>query len=96
MAKPEDPMCMSSMCENIYGDVRAVMEVVMADKEKDRDPQKSFDAQSTLHEADVTVAEVNVIQVSERDFARIVDLLDNPPDPNAKLLAAAAALPKAV
>ena len=37
-----------------------------------------------------------VVIVSDRDFARILDLLDNPPKANAKLRAAIAALPKAI
>ena len=42
------------------------------------------------------IAEADAIKVSERDFDRILELLDNPPKPNAKLRAAAAALPKAL
>jgi uncharacterized protein (DUF1778 family) len=34
------------------------------------------------------------VQLSERDSLRVLDLLENPPAPNAKLLAAARALPK--
>lgn len=54
----------------------------------------SFVTQSALREANAIIAEADVMKVSERDFARIVELLDNPPKPNAKLRAAAAALPK--
>lgn len=36
---------------------------------------------------------VEVIEISERDHRRILDLLENAPQPNAKLLAAARALP---
>lgn len=32
------------------------------------------------------------LQISERDHLRVLDLLENPPAPNAKLRAAAAAL----
>lgn len=39
----------------------------------------------------ITVAET--IRVSESDFKRILELLDNSPRPNAKLRAAIAALP---
>jgi uncharacterized protein (DUF1778 family) len=35
------------------------------------------------------------LQLSERDSLRILDLLENPPAPNGKLLAAARSLPKA-
>ena len=34
------------------------------------------------------------VKLSARDSLRVLDLLDNPPAPNAKLLAAAKALPK--
>ncbi|KUM26364.1 ABC transporter [Mesorhizobium loti] len=54
----------------------------------------SFVTQSALREAENVIAASDAIKVSERDFNRILELLDNPPEPNAKLLAAAAALPK--
>ncbi|MEN9485816.1 MAG: hypothetical protein RJB37_3696 [Pseudomonadota bacterium] len=53
----------------------------------------NFVTQSALREAEAVIHEAEVIQVTERDFQRILDLLDNPPPPNAKLLAAAKALP---
>ncbi|MCP1845839.1 uncharacterized protein (DUF1778 family) [Bradyrhizobium sp. USDA 4524] len=54
----------------------------------------SFVTQSALREADAVIADADVVKVSERDFARILDLLDNPPKANAKLRAAASSLPK--
>lgn len=54
----------------------------------------SFVTQSALREAETVIAEAAAIKVSERDFGRILELLDNPPKPNAKLHAAVAALPK--
>lgn len=54
----------------------------------------SFVTQSALREAETVIAGSDAIKVSERDFNRILELLDNPPKPNAKLRAAAAALPK--
>lgn len=54
----------------------------------------NFVMQCALREADAVIADAEVLKVSERDFARILDLLDNPPQPNARLRAAAAALPK--
>lgn len=54
----------------------------------------SFVTQSALREAESVIAESDAIKVSERDFNRILELLDNPPKPNARLRAAAAALPK--
>lgn len=56
----------------------------------------SFVTQSALREADAVIAEADVVKTSERDFAHILHLLDNPPKPNAKLRAAAAALPKSL
>lgn len=54
----------------------------------------SFVTQSALREAETVIAEADVLKVSERDFGRILKLLDNPPKPNAKLRAAVEALPK--
>ena len=54
----------------------------------------SFVTQSALREAEAVIAEADVIRASDRDFVRILELLDNPPRPNAKLRAAADALPK--
>ncbi len=54
----------------------------------------NFVMQCALREADAVLAEADVLRASERDFARILDLLDNPPAPNARLRAAAVALPK--
>lgn len=54
----------------------------------------SFVTQSALREADAVIADADVIKVSERDFARILELLDNPPKANARLRAAASGLPK--
>jgi uncharacterized protein (DUF1778 family) len=56
----------------------------------------NFVTQSALREADAVIAEAEVIRASDRDFERIVELLDNPPRPNGKLRAAAAVLPKAL
>jgi uncharacterized protein (DUF1778 family) len=44
--------------------------------------------------AKAVIAEADHVQLSERDSLRVLDLLENPPAPNAKLLAAARALPK--
>lgn len=54
----------------------------------------SFVTQSALREAEAVIAEADAIKVSERDFARILELLENPPKPNDRLRAAVAALPK--
>jgi uncharacterized protein (DUF1778 family) len=44
--------------------------------------------------AKVVAEEPGHVQLSERDNLRVVDLVENPPEPNSKLLAAARALPK--
>lgn len=54
----------------------------------------NFVTQSALREADAVIEAAEAIKVSERDYMRILDLLENPPKPNAKLRAAVAALPK--
>lgn len=54
----------------------------------------SFVTQSALREAEIVLADADTVKVSERDFSRILALLDNPPKPNEKLRKAAAALPK--
>ena len=40
------------------------------------------------------IKEADHVQLSERDSLRVLHLLENPPAPNAKLMAAARALPK--
>ena len=39
------------------------------------------------------IAEAEHVQLSPRDSLRVLDLLENPPEPNARLLSAARALP---
>lgn len=53
----------------------------------------NFVTQAALREADAVIAEAERITVSERDHQRILALLENPPQPNAKLKAALGALP---
>ena len=47
-----------------------------------------------LREADAIIERAETTQVSAHDFTRILELLENPPVPNAKLKAAIDALPK--
>lgn len=56
----------------------------------------NFVTQSALREAETVIHDAEEIKVSERDFARMMDLLDNPPAPNARLRAAAKALPHSI
>lgn len=53
----------------------------------------NFVTQIALREAEAIIAADEVVRLSARDHARVLDLLDNPPKPNAKLRAAIAALP---
>ncbi|RJF87337.1 DUF1778 domain-containing protein [Oleomonas cavernae] len=54
----------------------------------------NFVMQSALREAEAVIQAAEVLKVSERDYKRLLDLLDNPPPPNDRLLAAAKALPE--
>jgi uncharacterized protein (DUF1778 family) len=44
--------------------------------------------------AKAVIEQADHVQLSQRDSLRVLDLLEHPPAPNAKLLAAAKALPK--
>jgi uncharacterized protein (DUF1778 family) len=48
---------------------------------------------TVLREADAVIERAETTQVSDRDFTRILELLEQPPTPNAKLKAAIDALP---
>ena len=56
----------------------------------------SFVTQTALREAESVIAAAEVLKTSQRDFTRILELLENPPKPNAKLRGAIAALPNVV
>lgn len=47
-----------------------------------------------LRAAKAVVEEADSVRLTERDSLRVLELLENPPAPNAKLMAAARALPK--
>jgi uncharacterized protein (DUF1778 family) len=53
-----------------------------------------FVLQHALRAARAIIEESEHLQLSERDSLRVLDLLENPPPPNARLLAAAQALPR--
>jgi uncharacterized protein (DUF1778 family) len=53
-----------------------------------------FVLQPALREAAAVIEAADHIQLSERDSLRVLDLLENPPPANAKLRAAAGAMPK--
>jgi len=53
----------------------------------------NFVTQAALREADVVIAEAERIELSERDHQKMLDLIEHPPAPNAKLQSALAAMP---
>ena len=53
-----------------------------------------FVRQHSLKAAREIIEEAERLELSERDSLRVLELLENPPKPNAKLLAAAKSLPK--
>ena len=52
-----------------------------------------FVVKNALRAAKSVIADAEHVKLSERDSLRVLDLLEHPPTPNAKLLAAARALP---
>ena len=55
-----------------------------------------FVMQTALRGADAVIAATETIRLSERDHSKVLALLEDPPIPNAKLMAAAKALPKSI
>ena len=55
-----------------------------------------FVTQTALREADAVIAASEVVALSERDSLRVLNLLEHPPAPNAKLRAAIAAMPQPI
>lgn len=54
-----------------------------------------FVLQPALREAEAIIQAAEHLRLSERDSLKVLDLLENPPQANAKLRAAAKALPEA-
>jgi len=52
-----------------------------------------FILEKMVPEAEAVIEAAEAMKVSDRDFLRILHLLENPPKPNPKLRAAIAALP---
>lgn len=52
-----------------------------------------FVLRNAIQAARAVIARAERVSLSERDSLRVLDALENPPSPNAKLLAAAKALP---
>ena len=53
-----------------------------------------FVVRHALRAAKDVIEEADHVQLSERDSLRVLALLENPPEPNTKLLAAAQAVPQ--
>jgi uncharacterized protein (DUF1778 family) len=53
-----------------------------------------FVVRHALRAARNVIEEAEQVKLSERDSIRVLDLLENPPAPNARLLAAAQGLPR--
>lgn len=53
-----------------------------------------FVLRHALRAARAVIAEAERVRLSERDSLRVLDLLENPPAPNARMLAAARSLPR--
>jgi len=53
----------------------------------------NFVLRNALQAAKAVIDQAEQVLLSERDSLRVLDILENPPAPNAKLLAAAHALP---
>jgi len=53
-----------------------------------------FVIQNAMRAAKAIIEEADHVQLSERDSLLVLDLLENPPAPNARLLAAVKALPE--
>ena len=51
-----------------------------------------FVVRNAMQAAKAVIAQAEEVSLSERDSLRVLDALENPPPPNAKLLAAARAL----
>lgn len=56
----------------------------------------NFVTQTALREAESVIEAAEVARLSCRDHARVLELLENPPKPNAKLRTAIAALPDTI
>jgi len=52
-----------------------------------------FVLQNALRQAEAVIEEAESVRLSARDSLRVLELLENPPSPNERLLAAAKAMP---
>ena len=59
----------------------------------ERTTLKDFMLRNALTAADAVIDRTERITLSERDTRKVLDLLDNPPEPNARLVAALKTMP---
>jgi uncharacterized protein (DUF1778 family) len=79
------------MSLRIPAEEKAILLRAAALKHKDL---SEFVRQHSVDAAKAVIREEEHISLSQRDSLRVLDLLENPPKPNAKLLSAAKSLPK--
>jgi uncharacterized protein (DUF1778 family) len=56
----------------------------------------NFVTQAALREAEAVIQADERIRLSDQGYRRLLELIENPPAPNAKLIAAAKALPTSI
>ncbi len=81
----------SRMSLRIRAEEKAILLRAVALKHTDL---TEFVLRHALEAAKTVIEEADRVQISERDSLRVLALLENPPAPNARLLAAADALPE--
>lgn len=84
----------------LEGSNRVALRIRPADKAKimravglENTDLTDFILRNVLHAADAVIVQAERVTLSQRDSLRVLDLLENPPVPNASLMAAALALP---
>ena len=80
----------SRMSLRIRAEEKAILLRAVALKHTDL---TDFVIRHALHAANEVIKQADHTKLSARDSLRVLDLLENPPKPNARLLAAAKALP---
>ena len=80
----------SRMSLRIRAEEKAILLRAVALKNTDL---TDFVIRHALHAANEVIKQADHTKLSARDSLRVLDLLENPPKPNARLLAAAKALP---
>lgn len=81
----------SRMSFRIHSDEKALLLRAVAYTHTDL---TAFVVHNAVQAAKAVIAQAEEVSLSERDSLRVLDALENPPPPNAKLLAAARALPR--